>query len=84
LNPQSEQHLDWLQLTVCVTVMTKLAKGMRSRDDPGIDLVGGPSAEVDASGSGGMVLVLSAIWPERALIRAQLAADCGRQVVGGG
>jgi hypothetical protein len=28
-----------------------------------------------------MVLLLSAIWPERALIRAQLAADCGRQVV---
>jgi hypothetical protein len=31
-----------------------------------------------------MVLVLSAIWLECALIRAQLAADCGRQVVGGG
>ena len=35
-----------------------------------------------ASGPGGMVLLLSAIWPERALIRAQLAADCERQVVG--
>jgi len=34
LNPQSEQYLDWFHATMRITVMSQLAKGLRSRDHP--------------------------------------------------
>jgi hypothetical protein len=36
LNPQSEQYLDWFHLTMRITVMNQLAKGVRSRENPGL------------------------------------------------
>jgi hypothetical protein len=34
LNPQAEQYLDWFHITMRITVMHQLAKGLRSRDNP--------------------------------------------------
>ena len=34
LNPQSEQYLDWFHVTMRITVMTQMAKALRSRDNP--------------------------------------------------
>jgi hypothetical protein len=34
LNPQAEQYLDWFHITMRITVMRQLAKGLRSRDNP--------------------------------------------------
>jgi hypothetical protein len=36
LNPQSEQYLDWFHVTMRITVMSQLAKGLRSRDNPSL------------------------------------------------
>ncbi len=36
LNPQSEQYLDWFHLTMRITVMNQLAKGLPSRENPGL------------------------------------------------
>jgi len=33
LNPQAEQYLDWFHITMRITVMHQLAKGLRSRDN---------------------------------------------------
>ena len=34
LNPQAEHYLDWFHITMRLTVMTQMAKGLRSRDRP--------------------------------------------------
>jgi hypothetical protein len=34
LNPQSEHYLDWFHITMRLTVMSQLAKGLRCRDKP--------------------------------------------------
>jgi hypothetical protein len=34
LNPHAEQYLDWFHITMRLTVMTQLAKGLRSRENP--------------------------------------------------
>ncbi len=34
LNPQAEQYLDWFHITMRITVMNQLAKGLRSHDNP--------------------------------------------------
>ncbi len=34
LNPQAEQYLDWFHITMRITVMHQLAKGLCSRDNP--------------------------------------------------
>ena len=34
LNPQAEQYLDWFHVTMRITMMTQLAKSLRSRDNP--------------------------------------------------
>ncbi len=34
LNPQAEQYLDWFHITMRLTVMNQIAKGLRSRDNP--------------------------------------------------
>jgi len=34
LNPQAEQYLDWFHITMRLTVMSQMAKGLRSRDNP--------------------------------------------------
>ena len=36
LNPQSEQYLDWFHVAMRITVMSQLAKGLRSRDNPSL------------------------------------------------
>jgi hypothetical protein len=36
LNPHSEQYLDWFHLAMRITVMSQLAKGLRSRDHPDV------------------------------------------------
>src|SRR5205823_4302300 len=33
LNPQAEQYLDWFHVTMRITVMTQMAKGLRSREN---------------------------------------------------
>jgi hypothetical protein len=34
LNPQSEQYFDWFHVTMRITVMTQMARSLRSRDKP--------------------------------------------------
>src|SRR5438128_10588277 len=34
LNPQADQYLDWFHVTMRITVMTQMAKGLHSRDRP--------------------------------------------------
>jgi hypothetical protein len=34
MNPHAEQYLDWFHITMRLTVMTQLAKGLRSRENP--------------------------------------------------
>ena len=34
MNPQAEQYLDWFHITMRITLMNQLAKGLRSRDNP--------------------------------------------------
>jgi len=34
MNPQAEQYLDWFHITMRLSVMTQMAKGLRSRDNP--------------------------------------------------
>jgi hypothetical protein len=36
LNPHSEHYLDWFHIAMRITVMSQLAKGLRSRDNPGL------------------------------------------------
>ena len=36
LNPQAEQYLDWFHVTMRITVMNQLAKGLRSCDNPSL------------------------------------------------
>ena len=36
LNPQSEHYLDWFHIAMRITVMSQLAKGLRSRDKPNL------------------------------------------------
>jgi len=36
LNPQAEHILDWFHITMRLTVMGQMAKGVRSRDDPAL------------------------------------------------
>ena len=36
LNPQSEHYLDWFHIAMHITVMSQLAKGLRSRDNPSL------------------------------------------------
>jgi hypothetical protein len=36
LNPQAEHYLDWFHLTMRITVMNQLAKGVCSRENPGL------------------------------------------------
>jgi hypothetical protein len=36
LNPQSEHVLDWFHVTMRITLMTQMAKSLRSREDPGL------------------------------------------------
>lgn len=34
MNPQAEHYLDWFHITMRLTVMLQMAKGLRSRDHP--------------------------------------------------
>jgi hypothetical protein len=36
LNPQAEHLLDWFHITMRLTVMSQMAKGLRSRDNPNL------------------------------------------------
>jgi len=36
LNPQAEQYLDWFHVTMRITVMTQMARSLRSRDNPDV------------------------------------------------
>ncbi len=36
LNPQAEHLLDWFHITMRLTVMSQMAKGLRARDDPNL------------------------------------------------
>jgi hypothetical protein len=38
LNPQAEQYLDWFHVTMRITVMTQMAKSLRSRDKTDLTL----------------------------------------------
>ena len=40
LNPQAEQYLDWFHVTMRITVMTQMAKSLRSRDKPDLTIEG--------------------------------------------